>query len=157
LVNTDAPLTAWPTWGQAERRVREIQIKLHRWAKDDPRRRFDDLHNLVADPAFLMMGWARVRENKGARTAGVDGSTAYYIEAVRGVEAFLDDLRTTIRDRTFVPLPVRERMIPKTGGKLRRLGIPAVRDRVVQAALKLVLEPIFEADCAPRGAAYRVG
>ncbi|MFH9355744.1 hypothetical protein [Kitasatospora sp. NPDC017646] len=137
----------------AELRVLEIQTKLHRWAREDSHRRFDDLFNLVADPAFLLVVWARVRGNKGARTAGVDGETAYYVETVRGVEVFLDGLRTSIKDRSFCPLPVRERMIPKAGGKLRRLGTATVTDRVVQASLKLVLEPIFEADCAPRGAA----
>ena len=70
---------------RAERRVREIQTKLHRWASDDPHRRFDDLFNLVADPAFLRVAWDRVRTNKGARTAGVDGATASAI-AARGVE-----------------------------------------------------------------------
>ena len=134
---------------RAERRVREIQTKLHRWAVDEPHRGFDDLYNLVYDPAFLLVAWDRVRGNKGARTAGVDGKTAHYIEAVRGVEGFLEELRGDVKARSFRPLPVRERMIPKANGKLRRLGIPAVRDRVVQAALKLVLEPIFEADFLP--------
>jgi RNA-directed DNA polymerase len=136
----------------AERRVLEIQTKLHRWAGGDPHRRFPDLFNLVTNPAFLLVAWARVRGNKGARTAGVDGRTAYYVEAVRGVEGFLDELRSQLKERSFRPLPVRERMIPKAGGKLRRLGIATVTDRVVQASVKLVLEPIFEADCAPRGA-----
>jgi len=131
---------------EAERRVRGIQAKLHRWAGDDSHRRFDDLYNLVCDPAFLMVAWARVRGNKGARSAGVDGQTAYSIEAGQGVEVFLDRLRTSLKARSFRPLPVRERMIPKPGGKKRRLGIAAVTDRVVQASLKLVLEPIFEAD-----------
>lgn len=140
---------------RAERRVREIQAKLHRWARDDPHRRFDDLFNLVADPAFLLVAWDRVRGNKGARTAGVDGQTVYYVETVRGVEGFLDELRAQVRDRSFRPLPVRERMIPKAGGKLRRLGIAAVRDRVVQASLKLVLEPIFEADFLPCSYGFR--
>ena len=140
---------------RAERRVREIQTKLHRWARDDPHRRFDDLYNLVADPAFLLVAWARVRGNKGARTAGVDGETAYYVQTVRGVEVFLDELRSQLKDRSFRPLPVRERMIPKAGGKLRRLGIAAVRDRVVQASLKLVLEPIFEADFLPCSYGFR--
>jgi RNA-directed DNA polymerase len=147
-VNTDALEHA--LW-QAEQRVQGIQTKLHRWAGDDPHRRFDDLFNLVADPAFLLVAWDRVRANKGARTAGVDGRTARSIQA-GGVEGFLDQLRSALRDRGFRPAPVRERMIPKAGGKLRRLGIATVRDRVVQASLKLVLEPIFEADCAPRGA-----
>ena len=68
----------------AERRVREIQTKLHRWARDDPHRRFDDLYNLVCDPAFVLVAWDRVRGNKGARSAGVDGKTAYAIEVELG-------------------------------------------------------------------------
>jgi len=139
---------------RAERRVREIQTKLHRWARDDPHRRFDDLFNLVADPAFLLVAWDRVRTNKGARTAGVDGATASAI-AARGAEVFLDELRSQVKDRSFRPLPVRERMIPKAGGKRRRLGIATVRDRVVQASLKLVLEPIFEADFLPCSYGFR--
>jgi RNA-directed DNA polymerase len=142
-VNTDAPrldpMLGWP-------RVLKIQTKLHQWAGADPGRRFDDLFNLVLDPAVLAEAWQRVRGNRGARTAGVDGETAYYVEDVRGVSVFLGDLRDDLKAGRFTPLPVRERMIPKTGGKMRRLGIPTVRDRVVQAALKLVLEPIFEAD-----------
>jgi RNA-directed DNA polymerase len=67
----------------------------------------------------------------------------------------LDELRSQVKDRSFRPLPVRERMIPKAGGKLRRLGIAAVRDRVVQASLKLVLEPIFEADFLPCSYGFR--
>ena len=92
---------------------------------------------------------------EGARSAGVDGQTAFYITAVRGEEEFLADLRADLKARTFVPLPVRERMIPKAGGKLRRLGIATVRDRVVQAALKSVLEPIFEADFKPCSYGFR--
>jgi RNA-directed DNA polymerase len=140
----------------AQRRVLEIQTKLHRWATDDPDRRFDDLFNLVADPGFLLVAWDRVRGNKGARTAGVDGQTARSVEAGQGVEVFLDQLRAVVKDRSFRPLPVRERMIPKPGtSKRRRLGIPALRDRVVQGALKLVLEPIFEADFLPCSYGFR--
>jgi RNA-directed DNA polymerase len=130
----------------AERRVLEIQTKLHRWAGGDPHRRFDDLFNLVADPAFLLVGWDRVRNNRGARTAGVDGETAYYVETVRGLDSFLGELRGELKARTFQPLPARRRAIPKPGGKVRYLGIATIRDRVVQASVKLVLEPIFEAD-----------
>ena len=121
----------------------------------DPGRRFDDLFNLVADPAFLLVAWARVRGNKGARTAGVDGHTALSITAAVGVEGFLDRLRASLKDRSFRPLPVRERMIPKAGGKKRRLGIATIADRVVQASLKLVLEPIFEADFLPCSYGFR--
>jgi RNA-directed DNA polymerase len=154
-VNTGAP---WPTLKEAEARVRGIQAKLHRWATQDRTRRFDDLFNLVGDPAFLLVGWRRVRGNKGARSAGVDGETAYYVESVRGEEVFLAELRASLKDRSFRPLPVRERLIPKPGSsKWRRLGIATVRDRVVQAALKLVLEPIWEADFQPCSYGFRPG
>lgn len=140
----------------AEVRVLGIQTKLHRWARDDRHEKFDDLFNLVADPAFLRVAWERVRGNRGARTAGVDGVTASsVVAAAGGVEAFLDGLRTALRDGSFRPLPVRERMIPKTGGKVRRLGIATITDRVVQASLKLVLEPIFEADFLPCSYGFR--
>ena len=140
---------------EARQRVLKIQTKLHGWARDDPHRRFDDLYNLVADPAFLLVAWERVRGNKGAATAGVDGRTAMSIEVWQGVEEFLGELRSQVKDRSFQPLPVRERMIPKPGGKLRRLGIATITDRVVQAALKLVLEPIFEADFLPCSYGFR--
>ena len=140
---------------RAERRVLKIQTKLHRWARDDPHRRFDDLFNLVADPGFLLVAWDRVAGNKGAGTAGIDGRTARSVVAGQGVEEFLDQLRSELKERSFRPVPVRERMIPKAGGKLRRLGIPTVADRVVQASLKLVLEPIFEADFLPCSYGFR--
>ncbi len=69
----------------------------------------------MADPAFLVVAWDRVRFNKGARSAGVDGQTAYYVETERGQEQFLAEVRDALRSRTFRPLPVRERMIPKPG------------------------------------------
>ncbi len=122
-MNTDE--LEFATYG-AERRVLEIQAKLHRWARDDPHRRFDDLFSLVADPAFLLVAWDRVRGNKGAKTAGVDGATASSVALRTGVGEFLDGLRASIKDRSFRPLPVRERTIPKAGGKLRRLGIATV-------------------------------
>ena len=103
----------------------------------------------------MLVAWDRVRGNKGARTAAADGQTVYYVETVRGIEGFLDELRSQLKGRSFRPLPVRERMIPKAGGKRRRLGIAAVRDRVVQASLKLVLEPIFEAGFLPCSYGFR--
>ena len=139
------------------RRVSEMQAKLHRWAVADPGRRFDDLFNLVHDPATLIVAWDRVATNRGAKTAGSDGWTVTRIEAEVGVPRFLDDLRMQIKSGEFRPQPVRERKIPKPGGsgKVRRLGIPTVTDRVVQAALKLVLEPIFEADFEPVSYGFR--
>jgi RNA-directed DNA polymerase len=134
-----------------------MQAKLHRWAAADPGRRFDDLFNFVHDPATLIVAFARVAGNQGANTPGVDGVTAAWVGETVGVPGFLDDLRAALKDGSFRPLPVRERLIPKPGGsgKLRKLGIPAIADRVVQAALKLVLEPIFEADFEPCSYGFR--
>jgi RNA-directed DNA polymerase len=140
-------------WSQ----VAGMQAKLHRWAAADPGRRFDDLFNFVHDPATLIVAFGRVAGNQGASTPGVDGVTAAYVKEITGVPGFLDDLRAALKDGSFRPLPVRERMIPKPGGsgKLRKLGIPTIADRVVQAALKLVLEPIFETDFEPVSYGFR--
>jgi RNA-directed DNA polymerase len=154
LVNTGGP-EAEHALAEAKRRVLEIQAKMHRRAREDPHHRFGDLFNLVCDPAFLLVAWDRVRSNKGARSAGVDGRSAVYVEARVGAGVFLGRLRSSLKDRSFRPLPVRERMIPKAGGKLRRLGIATITDRVVQASLKLVLEPIFEADFLPCSYGFR--
>jgi RNA-directed DNA polymerase len=123
-VNTGAPSEA--QLYRAERRVLEIQTKLHLWSGEDVTRRFYDLFNLVTDPAFLLMAWERVKGNTGGRSAGVDGMTVIAARArVGGELALLDDIRVSLRERTFRPLPVRERLIPKPGtSKKRRLGIP---------------------------------
>ena len=138
-------------------KVSEMQAKLHRWAVADSGRRFDDLFNFVCDPATLIVAFARVAGNRGARSPGVDGLTVADVAEQMGVPGFLDDLRASLKADTFRPLPVRERVIPKPGGagKVRKLGIPVVADRVVQAALKLVLEPIFEADFLPVSYGFR--
>jgi RNA-directed DNA polymerase len=150
-VNTDV---LWPELEWAEVQVLRIQTKLHQWATDDPGRRFDDLFNLVYDPAVLVVAWARVRGNRGKRSAGVDGIRPDAIFSAE--EGFLPWLREDLKARQFAPSPVRERMIPKPGSsKRRRLGIPTARDRTVQAALKLVLEPIFEVDFKPCSYGFR--
>ena len=153
-MNSGAPLLE-PLVAQA--RVLGIQRKLNKWAQDDQDRRFKDLHNLVCDPVTLQVAWLRVRANRGSRSAGVDGDTAYYVEQRLGVQQLLSELRVELRSGSYRPLPVRERMIPKRGGKLRRLGIATIRDRVVQAAVKLVLEPIFEVDFQPCSYGFRPG
>ncbi|MQB02064.1 MAG: group II intron reverse transcriptase/maturase [Actinobacteria bacterium] len=139
------------------RRVSGMQTKLHRWAATDPGRRFDDLFNFVHDPATLLVAFERVAGNRGVNTPGIDGLTVADVEEFVGVPGFLDDLRSAVKAGTFRPLPVRERKIPKPGGsgKVRTLGIPVIADRVVQAALKLVLEPIFEADFVPVSYGFR--
>jgi RNA-directed DNA polymerase len=148
-VNAGAP---WMTPDEAKSRVLHHQRKLHRWATADKDKRFHDLWNLVCDPATIQVAWARVRANQGSRTAGVDAWTRRNRAHHIGEDRFLIELRDALKSRSFRPLPVRERGIPKKRGTVRCLGIPALRDRVVQMALKLVLEPIFESGCAPRGA-----
>jgi retron-type reverse transcriptase len=138
-VNTGA---LWPSLEEAGPRVLAMQTKLHQWAVSDPDRRFDDLYNLLYDPAFLVVAWDRVRSNKGARSAGIDGIVPRSIEPGGG--EFLEGVREELRARRYTPTRVRERMIPKASGKLRRLGIATAADRVVQAVLKLVLEPVMD-------------
>jgi hypothetical protein len=154
LVNTGA--VCWPDSVLAGVAVRSMQIKLHRWAGEDPSRRFGDLFNLVYDPAFLVAAWERVSTNKGAKTAGIDKVTATWVETVIGVGAFLSQIRDSLKSGGFRPVEVRQVMIPKgTTGKFRKLGIPTIADRVVQASLKSVLEPIFEADFQPCSYGFR--
>ena len=120
-MNTGA---AWPELKEAESRVHRMQMKLHRWATADPGRRFDDLYNLVYDPSFLVVAWNRVRRNTGARSAGVDGVRPRSIG--QRSEKMLEELRDDLKARRFQPAAVREKMIPKANGKLRRLGIPTI-------------------------------
>ena len=146
----------WPSPDSAYFAVRRMQTKLHRWAGDDVSRRFGDLFNLVYDPAFLMHAWERVSTNKGSRTAGIDKTTTAMIETRVGVGVFLSRIRDSLKSGEFAPVEVRQVMIPKGDtGKFRKLGIPTVADRVVQASLKAVLEPIFEADFKPCSYGFR--
>ena len=117
-MNTPAPLDA----KVAEERVLGWQTKLHRWATQDEYKRFDDVFNLLCDPATLLVAWERVKRNRGSKTAGVDGQTRWHVEQ-RGVETILGELRQSLRDGSYAPLPAREHEIPKRGsGKVRRLG-----------------------------------
>lgn len=152
-VNTGAVI--WPSTQVAGVAVRRMQVKLHGWAREDPSRQFGDLFNLVYHPAFLVDAFARVAGNKGSRTAGVDGVTVAQIRSGIGVDEFLAEVRQELKARTFRPSPVRRVEIPKANGKMRKLGIPTVADRVVQAALKAVLEPVFEADFKPCSYGFR--
>jgi RNA-directed DNA polymerase len=137
------------------RTVREMQAKLHRWAGEDSSRRFGDLFNLVYDPDFLAEAWLRVKGNAGSRTPGIDKVTVADVENRIGVGVFLEEIRGLLKSGEFRPEPVRQVMIPKKSGKFRKLGIATVADRVVQASLKLVLEPIFEADFQPCSYGFR--
>ena len=124
--------------------VRELQVKLYLAAKRSPGRRFHALWDRIHRRDVLERAWQVVRANRGS--AGVDRVTITQIEE-RGIEAFLDELEAELREQRYRPRPVRRVHIPKPGRpETRPLGVPAVRDRVVQAAAKIVLEPIFEAD-----------
>ncbi|MGW4125081.1 reverse transcriptase domain-containing protein [Nocardia sp. NPDC004711] len=147
---------SWPDPDRAAWRVRQMQRKLHHWAVGNSGRLFDDVFNLVYHPDFLTVAWDRVQGNKGARSAGVDRLAPASIVGDAEIVAFLGQVRERVKTRTFAPLPVRERLIPKPGSsKLRRLGIPTAMDRTVQASLLLVLEPIFEADFKPVSFGFR--
>jgi RNA-directed DNA polymerase len=152
-VNTGARLAGLD---EAEQRVLHFQRKLHEWASSDAERRFHDLWNLVCDEATLLVAWSRVSRNRGSRTAGIDSITRRHVEEY-GVQRFLWELRGEVKSGRFQPSPARERLIPKRDGRMRRLGIATLRDRVVQMALKLVLEPIFESEFYPSSYGFRPG
>src|SRR6266540_2443859 len=134
--------------------TRELQRKLYRAAKRSPARRFHALYDKVDRSDILERAWEEVRGNRGA--PGVDGVTIAQVES-QGVEGFLDELAVQLQDGTWRPLPVRRVTIPKPQGGERNLGVPAVRDRVVQAAAKAVLEPIWEADFLDCSFGFRPG
>jgi RNA-directed DNA polymerase len=137
-------------------KVRQLQITLYRKAKSKPEYRFWSLYGEVQRVDVLAAAWRRVKANAGA--AGVDGVTIEELAADAQVEAaWLNALREELHCKTYRPLPVRRVKIPKAGGGYRGLGIPTVKDRVVQMAVYLVLMPIFEADFHPRSFGFRPG
>ena len=133
-------------------KIRELQIKLYRKAKNEPGFRFYQLYDKVYREDILNHAYALARANDGA--PGVDGQSFQDIES-EGLAGWMNGLREDLRNKTYQPQPVRRAMIEKRGGGERPLGIPTIRDRVVQTAAKLVLEPIWEAELEPSAYGYR--
>jgi RNA-directed DNA polymerase len=133
-------------------KIRELQIKLYRKAKNEPGFRFYQLYDKVYREDILSHAYGLARANAGA--PGVDGESFADIET-RGLTKWMNGLREELRNKTYRPQPVRRVMIPKPGGGERPLGIPTIRDRVAQTAAKLVLEPIWEAELEPNAYGYR--
>jgi len=134
-------------------KIRTLQRKLYRKAKQEPACRFHALYDKVYRVDILSHAYALVRANKGS--AGVDGVTFAAIEEREGVTAFIAELEDALRNKTYQPDPVKRVMIPKSDGSQRPLGIPTIRDRVAQMAVKLVIEPIFEADFCDTSYGFR--
>src|SRR5690242_5003425 len=132
--------------------LQDLRRRIYVKAKAEPSWRFWGLYVHVCKVETLRAAYEMAKQNDGA--PGVDGVTFEAIEA-QGAEALLEQLRDELTARTYKPLPARRQEIPKDGGKVRVLSIPAIRDRVVQGALKLILEPIFEADFQPGSYGYR--
>ena len=135
-------------------KVRQLQRRLCAAAKRSPERRFHALYDRIFRSDVLREAWKRVKRNKGA--AGVDRQSIAEVERL-GVERFLEALQSELREGTYRPRAVLRRYIPKADGRKRPLGIPTIRDRVVQMAAKLVLEPIFEADFRSDSYGFRPG
>jgi RNA-directed DNA polymerase len=133
-------------------KVRVLQRELYRAAKAQPQRTFGVLYDKVCRLDVLEVAWAQVRRNRG--TAGIDGETIEAIEE-RGVLEFLLELREELTSQRYRPQPVRRVFIPKPDGRQRPLGIPGVKDRVAQAAVRIVIEPLFEASFRPGSYGFR--
>src|ERR1700676_3035511 len=133
-------------------KIRMLQRKLYQKAKEEPSYRFYLLYDKLYREDILAHAYALGKSKQGA--PGVDGQSFWGIES-QGLQEWLSSIRKDLRGKTYQPLAVRRVMIPKPGGGERPLGIPTIRDRVVQTAAKLLLEPIFEADFDPNAYGYR--
>jgi len=150
------PVRSWTDTGGHPPKVTELRAKLYGKAKQEPGFRFYSLFGQILRRDVLWAAWSQVADNNGS--PGVDGvSIAAVVASQGGPEALLDLIEQELRARTYRPMAVKRVMIPKADGKQRPLGIPTVKDRVAQTAVKLVLEPIFEADFLPCSHGYRPG
>ena len=121
-----------------------MQHKLATWAEDDPNRRFDRLLRLIADRAWLAEAARIALASSGANTPGIDGLDKQRMQA--GLAKYLAGMRTDLLNGNYLPQPVKRIYIPKANGKRRPLGIPTLKDRIVQRAMLMVMEPIWESD-----------
>jgi RNA-directed DNA polymerase len=130
-----------------------MQRKLSQWATEDITKRFVDLYSLLCNEVWLRVAHHKVNSNTGRETAGVDGEAMSNFNG--NLEGNLEELRQLLKAKVFEPLPVRRVYIPKTNGKKRPLGIPGIRDRIVQEALRMILEPIWEANFSKHSYGFR--
>lgn len=153
------PMDSPPTWGANCRepwKLSRLRRKLHQKAKQEPKFRFYTLYNHLLRPDVLETAWAQVRRNQGA--PGVDGVTIDQIaNSEGGSTQLIEQLQQELREKTYKAQAIRRTYIPKPDGRQRPLGIPTVRDRVVQMAVYLILEPIFEADFEDCSYGFRRG
>ncbi len=130
-----------------------MQRKLSQWATDDPTKKFVDLYSLLCNEVWLQVAHHSVNSNQGRETAGIDGESMSIFNG--NLEGNLEELRQLLKAKTFEPVPVKRVYIPKPDGRKRPLGIPTIRDRIVQEALRMILEPIWEADFSQRSYGFR--
>jgi RNA-directed DNA polymerase len=133
--------------------VGEMQRKLSQWATEDKERKFRDLYSLLCNEIWLRVAHKSVSSNAGRETAGIDGVTMSNFNG--NLDRHLGELKADLKARIFEPLPVDRAYVPKPNGKLRPLGIPAIKDRIVQEALRMALEPIWEADFSIHSYGFR--
>ena len=133
--------------------VSEMQRKLSQWATESPNEQYRELYHLLCNEGWLRVAHHSVNTNQGRETAGIDGKTMSHFN--EDVEGNLQRLSEALKAKTFEPMPVRRVYIPKANGKKRPLGIPTIDDRIVQEALRMILEPIWEADFSIHSYGFR--
>ena len=128
------------------RGIRCLQKRLAKKAIREPEHRFDDLYNLTYNPEWVQASLKLVLSNKGSRTAGIDGITKQHLKDEKNKEALIQNICYEMKNELYKPQPARREYIDKASGGKRPLGIPTLKDRIVQQVLKLIIEPIFESD-----------